>query len=283
MEKKEICRFFIMNKCNHGDKCKFIHDKDICRDYFLGNCKRDKCKFKHTYQDNKQGKNNKHERHNNSKKHVKNTESFTPNYDPPSMSILVGDPNDEYFYNDSYTPNDVIIIPNFIKDKEAYDKLFNEINNSNIDTDKLWKLWHGDSHMIADDNLNWKQKVPTFGSIVHLIEKYFRMDIKSTRFNHYQNSSEWKPFHHDAAAVKEHIAKIQNFTVGVSLGATRDIAFEHAKTKTVISIPLKSGSAYAFSKDVNINWKHGVPQIHPDKAFNEGRISIIAWGQTDVK
>ena len=273
MEKREVCKFFMKNKCNHGNKCKFIHDKDLCRDYFLGVCKREKCKFKHTYQENESKE---------KKTHVKNTENFTPSYEAPAMNILVGDANDEHFYNNKYTPNDVIIVPNFIKDKEAYDKLFNEINNSKIDTDKLWKLWHGDSHMIADDNLDWKDKVPTFESIVNLIGKYFRMDIKSTRFDHYQNSNDWKPFHHDAAAVKEHIAKIQNFTVGVSLGATRDIAFEHAKTKTIISIPLKSGSAYAFSRDVNINWKHGVPQIHPDNAFEEGRISIIAWGQTYV-
>ena len=41
------------------------------------------------------------------------------------------------------------------------------------------------------------------------------MDIKATRFNWYRDSSEWKPFHHDAAAVKPHIAKIQNLTVGI--------------------------------------------------------------------
>ena len=33
-----------------------------------------------------------------------------------------------------------------------------EINNSGINKDKLWKLWHGDSHLIADDKLEWKKK-----------------------------------------------------------------------------------------------------------------------------
>jgi hypothetical protein len=125
--------------------------------------------------------------------------------------------------------------------------------------------------------------VPTFNLIINEIENYFSMEIKTTRFNYYQNSKEWKPFHHDAAAVKEHISKNQNFTVGISFGATRDIAFENAKNKTVISIPLPNGTAYAFSRDVNVNWKHGVPQIHPDKYFDEGRISIIAWGKVELE
>jgi hypothetical protein len=41
------------------------------------------------------------------------------------------------------------------------------------------------------------------------------MDIKATRFNWYRNSDHWKPFHHDAAAVKPEKALTQNFTVAV--------------------------------------------------------------------
>ena len=47
----------------------------------------------------------------------------------------------------------------------------------------------------------------------------------------YRDSKEWKPFHHDAAAVKADKARTQNFTVAVSFGLERDAAFEHAKTK----------------------------------------------------
>ena len=32
---------------------------------------------------------------------------------------------------------------------------------------------------------------------------FFGMDVKATRFNWYRDSNDWKPFHHDAAAVKE--------------------------------------------------------------------------------
>ena len=58
------------------------------------------------------------------------------------------------------------------------------------------------------------------------IKHYFKMSATATRFNWYRDSNEWKPYHHDAAAVKPHIAKIQNFTVGVSFGAERDASFQ---------------------------------------------------------
>lgn len=71
----------------------------------------------------------------------------------------------------------------------------------------------------------------------------------------------------------------QNFTVGISFGATREAAFEHAKTKTTISIPQPDGCIYAFAKDTNVIWRHGILQDIPSK--QQGRISIIAWGWID--
>ena len=264
--KNKICKFFLKGKCDHGTNCEFIHDNTVCRNYFFdGKCKKGiSCKFKH---DQTLGK-----------KRVKNTENFKPSHKLADVNIIVTKPI-------TYTPNDIVVIPDFLKENypnELYDKLVKEMNESGISSDNLWKLWHGDSHLIADDNLNWKEKVPTFTYIINEISKYFNMDVKSTRFNMYKNSSDWKPFHHDAAAIKEHIAKVQNFTVGVSLGATRSVAFENVSHKIVLDVPLPNCSAYGFSKDININWKHGIPQVHPDKSFEEGRISIIAWGHVNM-
>ena len=57
--------------------------------------------------------------------------------------------------------------------------------------------------MIADDKQgNWKKRCPTFLKVVKKMTEYFNMDVKATRFNWYKDSSQWKPFHHDAAAVK---------------------------------------------------------------------------------
>jgi hypothetical protein len=246
-ENNKVCKFFKSeNGCRHGDKCRFSHDNNNIK----------KSSFR---------------------SRPKNTESFVPSFKSADMNVYVDIPS-----NKKYDVNDVIIIPNFLNEtieKEIYNKLLNEINESGIDKDKLWKLWHGDTHLIADDHLNWKEKVPTFQYILDQITTQFNIIIRSSRFNLYKDSSDWKPFHHDAAAIKEHIAEIQNFTVGISLGATRDIAFEHSKTKSTVSFKLPNCTAYAFSKNVNINWKHGIPKIHPDKAFEEGRISIIAWAQ----
>jgi len=266
----KICKFFLKNNCEHGDKCKFLHDKDICRNYFFdGKCKRnDNCNFKHNQTI--------------AKRRPKNTENFTPSYVPCDMNILVGLPGDEKFYKNVYNTNDVIIVPNFLKEEhknDLYNILLSEIEESCVDKLNLWKSWHGDTHFIANDHVNWKENVPTFNLIIRQIAEYFHMDIKSTRFNLYKDSSDWKPFHHDAAAVKEHIAALQNFTVGISLGFTRSIAFENAKTKTTVSIPLPNCYAYGFAKDVNVMWKHGIPQVHPDNAHDKGRISIIAWGK----
>ena len=33
-----------------------------------------------------------------------------------------------------------------------------------------------------------------------------------------------------------------------------------------------------FAKDVNIQWRHGIPQLSPEKQVDKGRISVIAWG-----
>ena len=85
--------------------------------------------------------------------------------------------------------------------------------------------------------------------------------LTATRLNWYRDSKEWKPFHHDAAAIKPDKAKTQNLTVAVSFGAERDAAFEHAKTKSVVSMPQPNGTIYVFAKDVNIIWRHGILQV----------------------
>ena len=53
---------------------------------------------------------------------------------------------------------------------------------------------------------------------------FFRLKPQSrgTRFNWYNNPTDWKPFHHDSAAFNPQRARNQNCTVGVSFGDTRD-------------------------------------------------------------
>jgi len=209
-----------------------------------------------------------------------NTESFTPSHEPCTMRVVVDlDPS---ALTVPLTVRDVLCAPcvfNKPHDETIYARLVDEIEGCGIDEADLLKSWHGDSHWIADDSTGWKKKCPTFLDVIQRIKSYFNMDIKATRFNWYKDTSEWKPYHHDAAAVKPDKARTQNFTVAVSFGATRVAAFEDAKTKTTVAFPQPNGYMYCFARDTNILWRHGI--LQDSDVRKEGRISIIAWGWVD--
>ena len=211
---------------------------------------------------------------------VKNTECFNPMVDPVDLRVVYDLGKDNLSI--SVTSRDVVIVPNLFSDfpvGDIYNRLVSEINECGIPENQLLKLWHGDTHLIADDHLKWKSKSPTFNMVIERIKNYFKMDIKATRFNLYKDTNQWKPFHHDAAAVKKDKMNTQNFTVGVSFGVTREAAFEHSVKRTTVSIPQPDGCIYAFSKDTNIIWKHGI--LQDTSIRNHGRISVIAWGWID--
>lgn len=302
-ESIKVCKFFVeKGSCNKKD-CEFAHIENICRFHFRGDCKNgETCKFSHEYKSHNTSdkshnlSDKSHNLSNNIKSHEKkhkkklirkNTETFEPSYIPRDMTVCIGNPKNNT-YNRKISTRDVIYVPDLFSDNsnsnDYYNKLLEEIGIATLsgaEEKGVWKLWHGDSHLIADDHLNWKNKCPTFNNIIKKLTEYFGMDVKATRFNWYRDSSEWKPYHHDAAAVDADKAMKQNFTVGVSFGLTRDAAFEHAKTRTTVEFPLTDGSVYCFSKDVNIEWRHGIPQVPPSQYSDKGRISIIAWGWVD--
>lgn len=271
MVQGKICKFYMEGECKKGDNCRFKHDDNLCKHYFKGQCKfGENCKKSHNFKPHQKNKRNR----------KKNTQSFKPDLSKPDMKILFE--TGEKF-NKDMSENDVVILPNHFNDTTIYQRLLDEINNCGIPQDELWKLWHGDTHFIADDRLarkfgiDWKEKCPTFTMVIEAMKNYFDMDVKATRFNHYRDNTEWKPYHHDAAAIDERKAKTQNLTVGVTFGATRTASFQHAKSKTRIDIPLGDGSVYTFAKQVNIDWMHGIVQEPLIK--KEGRISIILWGK----
>ena len=312
----KICNDFMHNNCKRIE-CKFIHRIDLCFRYWSrGSCKYgNNCRKKHdvsritnktdtanktstttnktdtnkTSTANKTSTTNKTDTNKTdnvktlikkNKRRVKNTECFDPMVDPVDLRIVYDLCKDNLSI--AVTSRDVVIVPNLFSDfpvGDIYNRLVTEIDECGIPENQLLKLWHGDTHLIADDHLKWKSKSPTFNMVIERIKNYFKMDIKATRFNLYKNTNQWKPFHHDAAAVKKDKMNTQNFTVGVSFGVTRDAAFEHSVKRTTVSIPQPDGCIYAFSKDTNIIWKHGILQDKPMR--NQGRISVIAWGWID--
>ena len=199
-----------------------------------------------------------------SRKKGRNTQDFAPSTTPPGLKLVVGNPRKPTLGKQMHGRH-VTYVPGFFCDEEeteVFGKLMAEVRAAG--SPEMWVPWHEKSHFIANDRERhgkWKDDSPVFCAVIEKIARYFEMDVKATRFNWYRNAEEWKPYHHDAAAVKKDKAKTQNCTIAVSFGATRDVAFEHAKTKTTVFLPQTHGSAYCFGHDVNVEWRHGVPQV----------------------
>lgn len=266
------------NSCDKGDACKYTHDPTLCFHYWKhGQCKfGDKCRKRHhTTQTNT------------IKPRIRNTECWDPKMDATDMRIVYDNGTWIDKLSTGITSRDVVIVPNLFADYapgELYRLLLDETMRCGVHPDQLFKMWHGNekiegTHLIADDKTHWKEACPTFHMIIDRIRDFFGMRIEATRFNWYQDTAQWKPFHHDASGVKPEKAAIQNFTVALSLGATRDAAFEHAKTRTTISLPQPDGAIYCFSKDTNIIWRHGI--LKEPVTRDLGRISVICWGWID--
>ena len=168
----------------------------------------------------------------------RNTVSFDPasTLVRPSMRVIVG-PNIEV-YNKPLKHDDVIVVPDFFckqDDWNLYYTLIEEIRKLNDLNKDEWVSWHEGAHLISKNY----ESSPTFKLIQEKISKYFGIANKSvgTRLNWYRDSSDWKPFHHDSAAFNPQRARNQNITVGVSFGATRELAFMHAENGEKIYFP----------------------------------------------
>ena len=116
----------------------------------------------------------------------------------------------------------------------------------------------------------------TFNSLVKMMSKHFDCDAFATRLNVYRDGTDWKPFHHDSHAFHKASNNKEDFTMGFSLGATRDLEFMHDESGMKFGFPQRSGDVFAFSDTVNAAFQHGVPKITTTSGL---RISIIAWGR----
>lgn len=301
---QKICRDFMNKNCKH-DSCKFLHDESICFFHWKNNsCKfGDNCKKTHTSSENNKNinHNNNHKNENintnkkiknvekyNKNKYKKNTEVFQPMVKPIDLRVVLDTRSStkEGMSFPNLTSRDLLLSPNLFNDFgqfEIYNQLVKEIQNCSLEQDNLLKLWHGNdkipgTHLIADDHIAWKHNCPTFNMVIRRLQRAFNMNIKTTRFNWYREPDHWKPFHHDKSFIDPTVSNTQNFTVAVSFGSTKDVAFEHSETRTVISSPQPDSTVYSFTNDTNAIWRHGILQ---DKSQELGRISIIAWGWID--
>ena len=277
-----ICKYYISGNCKNKD-CKFKHINGVCRNHFFDECDNPNCRFSHIYKykvknDNFQVKNDNFQVKKQTTR-IKNTESFIPDYTEPNIRVRFNEP--------IICGNEVSITDNLFYDKDIFKILQQEI------THKVYKPWHGDTHFIADDKseIDWKAISPTFNIIIDKLCEYFCMTPSATRLNYYKTVDDWKPYHHDAAALKPDKAKKQNITVGVSFGVTREISFETThfdkKQRIRINFPLKDTVVYSFGNEINVNFRHGIPPIDKNSELycdnnNSGRFSIIIWGYSTL-
>lgn len=116
---------------------------------------------------------------------------------------------------------------------------------------------------------------PTFHKIIHAMSDYFDVEVYATRLNFYSDSRAWKPFHQDSHAYGSNGQK-EDFTMGASFGASRDLSFRHMSTQNAFNFPQHNGDIFAFTSEVNSSFQHGIPKA---KTQIGPRFSIIAWGR----
>lgn len=212
----------------------------------------------------------------------RNSASFDPKSTlvRPAMRVLVGS-SQLAEYKNELRHDDVVIVPDFYcaeDDWQVYYDLIREMRKLQEKKiqDSQWKSWHEGAHLLSPNPEGSK----TYQKIIARMCEYFSIapGTRGTRFNWYRDGSDWKPFHHDSAAFNAKRARNQNCTVGISFGASRELAFRHANNGDLVYFPQTNGMLVFFGRDVNIRWQHGInalPRVHQD---GKGRISIILWG-----
>ena len=108
------------------------------------------------------------------------TENFSPSHSPPEMRILFAPPNKDSFTRPLST-RDVLVVADMFcaaEDLRIYEQLLWELEETGLTEQQLWQSWHGDSHVIANDKKDWKERCPTFHWVLDRMRDYFNMDIK---------------------------------------------------------------------------------------------------------
>lgn len=181
------------------------------------------------------------------------------------MAIVNGSLNTDY---DKILKGGCTYLPNFFcntTDLTIFESLKKEINlNGMVNWSKHFK----------HENPNFSN---TFNEIVKKMATHFNIEILQTRLNYYKDGSDWKPLHKDRHAYGEGNDKIkEDFTMGASFGASRNLDFVHEESESKFSFPQNNGDIFAFDSDINKKFLHGIPKV--SKPIGE-RFSIIAWGR----
>ncbi|CAC9446871.1 conserved hypothetical protein [Leishmania infantum JPCM5] len=170
----------------------------------------------------------------------------------------------------------VVYIHNFICHEKDM-RLYNSLKEELVAATGAKMLGSGglidwSKHQVFDNPSYISQ---TFNDIIDMLAEYFDVDVYATRLNYYRDGTQWKPQHHDSHAYGGRALR-EDFTVGLSLGATRSLLFVHEASQRDFNFPQVNGDCFAFTGEVNNLFTHGVPRVHTPTG---DRFSIIAWGR----
>jgi hypothetical protein len=165
-----------------------------------------------------------------------------------------------------------VYLPNFVcgvDDFSLFDAVMREVNGATGSNVISWSKHH---------KLEEPTFSATFNALIARVAKHFKMEVMATRLNYYKNYDDHKPYHHDSHAYSNNIK--ENFTFGISLGASRKLSFMHVATGNKFDFPQCNGDVFAFDDVINRDFMHGVPK---EKGSGGGldrceRLSIVAWG-----
>jgi len=161
--------------------------------------------------------------------------------------------------------NSCVYLPNFVceqNDNTIFNKLKEEIKEQN------YKIINWNKHYKIEN----PQGIKIFEEIINKIATYMNVKIKASRINYYANGSDWKQYHKDSHKYVD--GEKEDITIGLSFGASRELSFLHIRSNNKFSFPQNNGDLFAFTDEVNNDFKHGVPKT---KSIVGERFSIIIW------
>ncbi|CAE8635088.1 unnamed protein product, partial [Polarella glacialis] len=101
----------------------------------------------------------------------------------------------------------------------------------------------------------------TFQAVQARMSQYFDVETFVTRMNYYRDGSDWKPYHHDSHAYAPDGKGKEDFTMGASFGAERELSLQHEASGQVFGFPQRNGDIFAFDSEINRSFTHGVPRL----------------------
>lgn len=118
---------------------------------------------------------------------------------------------------------------------------------------------------------------PTFTAIVARLLTIFDLSMVDCWINVYRDGGESKSWHFDNYQDRSPEPTV---TIGLSLGGSRDLAFEYAPrgvpTGQQFFVHQKNGDVFAFDETFNRNFRHAIPAARsPEKTGL--RVSVIIW------